>query len=446
MTGLSSLPITTGAVPLVLDAVALAALIWLAAGRRRYVVRWVPAAAVVAALLTGVIWFFSEKVWNLWGAPLPKRLYFYGGLAILALLLLVPKMVHLRRLSARIAAVPLAVVVVLASASLINQDFEYFPTLGSLFGDTGVKIVTLQQFHNVEPPATSGPPRPTVESDWEPPANMPDSGQVLRVNIPAPISQQTSALSFVYLPPAYLASPRANLPVLVLIHGIPGEAFDWLRGGRVAQFMDDYARAHKGLAPVVVIPDAGADSADYPPLCLNSDQGDSATFLAKDVPQWVKQTFGAGIFSPRQWAIGGYSYGGTCAMEMATNYPAAYPTFIDSSGEKEPTINQGREVLIHEYFDDDAEAFARQNALDVLKTRKYSGSAGIITVGADDPYYGAQASEVYQAMKRAGMDTQLQLAPGGHAWTAWKFGVENNMDWLMTRFGVLGTASGAAAR
>jgi hypothetical protein len=54
-----------------------------------------------------------------------------------------------------------------------------------------------------------------------------------------------------YLPPAYLGSVRARLPVLVLIPGQPGGPEDWLLAGRLAAVMDAFAAAHDGLAPVV---------------------------------------------------------------------------------------------------------------------------------------------------------------------------------------------------
>ena len=34
------------------------------------------------------------------------------------------------------------------------------------------------------------------------------------------------------------------------------------------------------------------------------------------------------------------------------------------------------------------------------------------------------------------VDVQLQIAPGGHAWSAWRYGIYQNMGWLMTRLGV----------
>lgn len=439
---LQNLAITTGVVPVVLYTLAAAALIWLIWGRRRHLSRWVPAAVLAAGLLSAIIWVLCEPVWNLWGSPLPKRVYAYAGLGILALLLVVPKIRDLRRLPARIAVLPAALVVVLASGSLINQNFEYYPTLGSVFGDTGVKMETLDQFKSQErgdpvPDVKPSEP-PTTLADWTPPENMPDQGTVVRAFIPAPISHEVSSTAFVYLPPAYLAAPRADLPVLVLIHGVPGEPVDWLRNGRIAEFMDEYASEHKGLAPIIVMPDAGAKWANYPPLCMNTKQGQAGRYLSEDVPNWVKATFGAGRHSSRQWAIGGFSYGGTCAMQLAMNYPEVYPTFIDSSGENQPTIRQGHQVLLQQYFGGSAAEFKKQNALDVIKTRKYPDTAGIVTVGAGDPFFRAQGVQVYQAMKKAGINVQFQEAPGGHAWTAWKYGLENNMDWLMGRLGVTG--------
>ncbi|RAN79316.1 hypothetical protein B5P43_15510 [Bacillus sp. SRB_336] len=437
MNSLLQLPIINGAVPAALIAAGLLALLLLVWGNRRLLTRWAPGALVLSIAATVVFWYLAEKVWNLWGEPLPRRLYVYAGLALFAVLMIVPKLVTLRRLWTRLLVAPVAAVVLVSAAGLANQNFEYYPTLGSLFTATGTTVKTLGQFEadygKMALPARTGP---TTEATWRAPSNMPDHGEILFVHIPGTISHLATVNGYVYLPPAYLATPKANVPVLVLIHGVPGGTGDWLRGGRIATFMDQYAAAHKGLAPVVVMPDAGDSGAYYPSACLNSRAGQAATYLTRDVPNWIKKTFGAGTYSPRQWAIGGFSYGGTCAMTLAVNHPEAYPTFIDSSGESEPTISQGRAYLIKKYFAGNAAAFAKQDALNVLKTRRYKGVAGVVTVGAGDTFYRPQGIEVFRAMKHARMDVRLQEAPGGHAWPAWRYGVYHNMDWLMVRLGV----------
>ena len=69
--------------------------------------------------------------------------------------------------------------------------------------------------------------------------------------------------------------------------------------------------------------------------------------------------------------------------------------------------------------------------------RQYPGTAGIITVGADDSFFRPQGEKVATAMKEAGISVQLQTVAGGHTWQAWKAGLQHNLDWLMQRYGVL---------
>lgn len=96
----------------------------------------------------------------------------------------------------------------------------------------------------------------------------------------------------------------------------------------------------------MVIPDASGNHASVPPLCLDSKYGNSATYLARDVPAWVKSSLGGGSGGARDWAIAGFSYGGTCATQLGVNFADQYPTFLDISGEDQPTINGGRSALV----------------------------------------------------------------------------------------------------
>ena len=93
---------------------------------------------------------------------------------------------------------------------------------------------------------------------------------------------------------------------------------------------------HHGLAPVVVMPDdLGSEFAN--PMCLNSRLGNVQTYLTVDVPNWI--TSHLQVRSPeRGWAIGGFSEGGTCAIQLSTQAPRLYPFFVDISGQIEPTL------------------------------------------------------------------------------------------------------------
>lgn len=433
---MAGIALTTGVLAILLPILGLLGLIWLIIGPAKHLKVAVPV-AVAAGLLIGFgSKFLIDDLLNPWGAPLDWRIYFSVGIAVVALVLIVPKLLAGRRWFVKLLAPLAGLVVLIAVAAQINQVFGYYPTAGSLWGDNGVTIETV-----TTPPPDQGElltaKTPIVKlSDWKPPADMPTKGKVLKVAIPGTASGVPSGDNFVYVPPAYQVAKPANVPVLVLIHGNPGGSQDWLTGGQIAQTLDAYAAQNKGIAPLVVMPDVSAKYAANWPMCMDSPLSKGGTFLAVDVPNYVRKTFKLGLGSAQQFAIGGFSFGGTCAMQMGVTFPQAYPTFIDVSGERGPTIAGGDPAIIKTYFGGDAAAFAKVNPLDVLKTTKLTNSKAIIAVGGNDTAYRPQGEEIFRALKAAGTQVSLQTLPGGHTWSVWKPGITNNLDWLMQQYGV----------
>ena len=431
---MNSISLVTGAVPVALLALGGLSLIWLAGGGTRHLLVVVPAAMLVSAALAFALFLLAESVFQWWNASFPRTLYIYAGLGILAVILAVVRYRAVHTVPTRVLALTAAALALLAVAVTVNTAYSQYPTLASLINPPR----PVDQLVPERDPATAAGKPATTEANWTPPANMPSGGSLYSADIPGTVSGYASNPALVYLPPAYLAHPAAvNLPVLVLIHGQPGVPSDWLVGGQLLNMMDTFAAAHNGLAPVVILPDASnANNANWP-LCLDSDISASGTYLAVDLPAWVQQHLASGLSGGSQWAVAGYSYGGTCAMQLATNFPDAYPTFIDIAGETEPTITQGRAQLISTYFGGNESRFKDQNALDRLAAQSFPDSAGIVAVGVDDSVYAPQGRQVYQAAKAAGMDVTLQELPGGHSWQVWKAGLENNLDWLCRRLGIL---------
>ena len=70
---------------------------------------------------------------------------------------------------------------------------------------------------------------------------------------------------------------------------------------------------------------------------MDSSLGQVDTYLSQDVPAAIKSQLRVDP-DPKHWVFGGFSYGGTCALQMATNHPEEFPNFIDISGEREPTL------------------------------------------------------------------------------------------------------------
>jgi S-formylglutathione hydrolase FrmB len=197
--------------------------------------------------------------------------------------------------------------------------------------------------------------------------------------------------------------------------------------------MDAFAAGHDGLAPVIVMVDQ-LGSALANPLCTDSRLGNAFTYLSVDVPAWIRQTLQVEL-RPSGWAIGGFSNGGTCALQMAVNAPQLYPTFVDISGESEPTLGD-RARTVQAAFGGDEAAFEAVNPLDVMAHRRFPGTAGYLVAGEQDRQYLPEAHQVFAACQAAGMDVQLHVRPGGHSFEVWGPGLEEALPWLVTRLGM----------
>ena len=430
---LDHVSLVSGPLPVLVAVCGIAGAGWLLSGRRRWFLRWaLPLSLVGAAAITALLYVVVEHVWRPFPDPIEKPVYVWIGLGVWAALLLVPRALAGRRWTIPVSIVA-AAAVVLAVALQINQIFYAYPTVGTALGLPDPDRIDFAQVPPPTDPVVTGRP---LEDEWAPraPGDMPASGKFTTAPIPGEKSGFAARDAVVYLPPAYFTSPRPLLPVLVLLAGQPGSPQDWLAGGKLTATMNEFARDHHGLAPVVVVAD-GTGSQLANPLCLDSKLGNVATYLAVDVPAWTKSHLQVDP-DPRSWAVGGLSYGGTCALQLATNYPQVYPTFLDLSGQEEPTLGD-RKRTVDEAFGGDEAAFIAVNPMDLMKTRRFPDTAGIIVVGKSDGAYRGGAQKVYQAAKDAGMDVQYVEVPGAHSFLVWSTGLRNEVDWLAKRMGLI---------
>ena len=398
---------------------------WLLAG-----LATVLAADVVIVVLAGVL---VEKVWQPFPDRLPTVVYVWSGLGVLAVALLVGRWIVRRRDRSRPSAaaglLAAATAVVLCAAGGINAVYDAYPTVRTVLGINDFRSVPFDSSLAPEP-GTGESPQP---GSWTPPVDLPKSGAVTKTAIPGTVSRFAAREARIYLPPAYFATPRPDLPVLVLLAGQPGGTSDWLIGGRLAETMNAYAAAHRGLAPIVVLADA-TGSQFHNPLCVDSPLGNAATYLSVDVPQWARTHLQVDP-DPRAWAVGGLSAGGTCAVQLATTRPDVYPTFVDMSGQAEPSLGD-RNTTIREVFGGDADAFARNNPADLLAHNRYPDSAGAFVVGVDDTDTRGAIEALVAAARAAGMDVHLTEVPGAHSFTVWSAGLEKELPWLAGRLGL----------
>lgn len=347
-----------------------------------------------------------------------------------------------RRLVHAVGSGASIVAAVVAGLLAVNAFFAAFPTLAAVF-DMGVATTPLAALPTAA--AHPSPPRRgegALSATWSAPADMPSRGEVVTATIPAGDQSGTRGFrpreAMIYLPPAYLTEQRPALPVVVALTGQPGSPSDWYELGALKDTMDAYAAEHDGLAPVVVVADL-LGSPYRNPLCSDTERGGRvATYLERDVPEWVRQNLQVDPDASR-WAVAGLSNGGTCALQVASRAPRVYPTFLALSAEEHPSLgDEGRTVTMG--FGGDLAAYEANDPLAIMAAApsdRYAGVAGIVSVGRDDRAYMPVAPVLVEATTRAGMSVTERDYPGRHTWALWSVALADQMDWLGQRLGIV---------
>ncbi|BBY26405.1 alpha/beta hydrolase [Mycolicibacterium sediminis] len=425
----------TGAVPVVLSVLGVTAGAWLlvrvlTSDRRP----WAKALEVIGCLAfavatTAVLDHMARAVWMLFPDQLAPAIYAWVGAGFLAVALAVARSARRPRRGIVLSMVA-ALVVFAACANQVNAIYGTYLTPGDLFGIAHHDDIALSDVVNDVRVLPDADP---IESEWTPPQGMSLRGKMTSAVIPGPLSGFSARPAAVYLPPAYFSNPRPRLPVVVLLAGQPGDPDDWVSAGKLASIMDRFAVQHDGLAPVVVVADAtGSRFAD--PLCVDGPRGNAATYLVKDLPRWVAQHLTVDP-DPQAWAIAGASYGGTCALQLGTNHPEVYPTFLDISGSSEPTLGT-RDRTVKEAFGGSDAAFARVNPIDLMHGRSFRGSAARFVAGAGDRDARNDAHRVLAAATGSGMTTRYDEVPGSHDWHCFTAALSLELPWLAQRTGL----------
>ncbi|QII00876.1 esterase family protein [Rhodococcoides fascians A21d2] len=349
---------------------------------------------------------------------------------------------HLPLLSGAVPTVALTVaaVLLLATIGAVVVRVRRGSGLGPLFGSLsalGLLVAVLVAAAVITNLTVTRYPTAALALGRQPVVPVEGHGRLVDLEVPGTVSHFDARPATIYLPASYDAGAD-DLPVLVLLTGQPGHVVDWIEGGRLMQTMDAFAARHEGAAPIVVVADGLGDT-EANPMCMDSDLGNAATYLSVDVPQWVRSNFRASP-DPRAWAVGGYSYGGTCALQLAVTAPSVYPTFLDISGEDEQRRGTRSESVAAAFGADtpaNEARFESSTPLNILSRNSFPDSAGAFVAGSDDEEFRPQTERAFEAAGAAGLDVHYSELPGGHSMQVWAPALEHEMDWLGERLGLL---------
>ena len=413
-------------------AFALSAVVVLALLARR-TPRWVVLAtsALVAGAATGALtlWIIEGPV-NYFGTPLgwSTRWWVVACFAVLGLALANARRSTLRR---KIGALLGSLVVVTTTVLGINAIYGLDPTIGSLFGVATVAQLALPAPSPSQTLTAAPDPSLPVWKTWTAPAGMPAKGKIGTEVIPSTVSGFAARPAGIYLPPAALTAHPPALPLLVLLMGQPGNPDPHA----VAAVLDQFAAAHQGLAPIVLVADQLGDPT-VDTLCLDTAQhGKVETYVNTDVVTWARTHLN--ILTDRAaWTIAGYSNGGQCAISFAAKHPQIWGNVLDISGEEYPGAEHPADVLKTVFAGNQA-AYNSQKPAVILSHHQYPDTTAIFTASTNDPIYIAAAQTVSAAAAAAGMHVTLHEIPnGGHGIGALNGGFNEGFSVLYPRLGL----------
>jgi S-formylglutathione hydrolase FrmB len=431
---LASISLISGPLPVVLPAVGLGALAlsfrWKDGVWQRQLLLGLP----ITAACVGIVALAVDGL-ALVPYQFPNSYYLWVGLVFLALVVGAIGWLRFRNWR-RVVSVLSVLLTALMAITLVNAHYQYYPTLGSVFGVDAQNEVSVRTLDALRERAKS-----------ENGGQLPTHGFTIQVPIPATVSGFKARDAFVWVPPIWVANSKIKLPVLTLLAGIPGTPSDWTRAGFADQTAREFADAHKGIAPIIVMPDsngtAGADTE-----CVNSSLGRAETYLTVDVPNYIRKNFNAKT-SPNSMAIGGLSEGGMCALMLTLRHPDIYRTFADYSGLTGPTVGNlvDPAATTQKLFGGSAAEYRAHNPLVLLKAGTFKQLGGWFEVGtADRAPLQAQRTLVPLAIK-AGIHTCSREVPGaGHNFDLWTEAFQDSLPWLAYRLGLTPRPDPAPAR
>ncbi len=391
--------------------------------------RWAVRAflAVAAGGLAGIVicWLVTD-VFDVFGIDFSRAVVFWFAAMLGALALAAVSFRRSPRWRKVLAIVSMPVFVI-AGGLGINAEFGLNRSIGALIGVSTEQNVELKKSTDLDNNASQGP----LWEHWTPPAGMAGSGQQGKTAIPATASGFAARDAGIYRPPAALVPEPPQLPLVIMLMGQPGNPDP----SYIGEVLDDYAKDHSGLAPIVIVADQIGPNQDDT-LCVDSSKyGNVESYIMKDVVSFAKENLNI-LNDPKYWTIAGYSNGGQCAISLGAKYPEVFGNILDISGEEFPGAENPAANLAGIFHGDQA-AYDAQKPVNIMAGKKYQDTTAIFTAGSLDAPYVQAAKTVYDAATQAGMATTYYEVPNaGHLVDALEGGLKKGFEVLYPRLGL----------
>jgi putative tributyrin esterase len=209
------------------------------------------------------------------------------------------------------------------------------------------------------------------------------------------------------------AAPNANLPLIILLHGVYGSHWAWpLKGG-----------AHRTAASLIA-------AGEIPPLILAMPSdglwGDGSGYLRhphQDFERWILDEVPAAaqqavpsLGSSPPLFVSGLSMGGFGALRLAGKYPEK---FRAAGGHSSITRFEQFSQFVEEPLERYACPVGDESVLETLLVNRDRLPPLRFDCGTEDPLL-EHNRELSRQLKRAGIAHRYEEFPGGHEWPYWQ--------------------------
>jgi len=130
---------------------------------------------------------------------------------------------------------------------------------------------------------------------------------------------------------------------------------------------------------------------------------------------FIEHTFDASR-NPAQWAVAGFSMGGTCALDLVVEHPSTFTHFVDISGDLAPNSGDPAQTLADLYGGNVAAEHANEPLLVMHAHGRYRGVSGLFLTSTAEPRHQREAEELSQAAAKVDIWSQVEVSPGSHVW------------------------------
>ena len=335
----------------------------------------------------------------------------------------------------RIIAIVSIIFTLLSTSLSVDMIYGEYTTLGSIFGMGSFPKLEV----NKQKSATDSIEQWYKLAKKHKLPKMPNQGIVRSAYIPNTYSKFKARMANVYLPPAALVKHPPKLPVMVMFAGQPGSPTHFFAASEIAKTLDEYAKYHDGLAPIVVAPDQNGEES-HNSLCADTPvYGKAETYLTRDVPNWIRKHLPVSN-NPRMWLMGGFSQGGTCATQLVPSHPNIFGTIYSAGGELEPTyIN--RQETVKRYFNGNTSAYERHVPSLIMRRNAPLKQDYYAIAGTWDPKSQTNQATIAISAHKAGINVVTMLAKDhGHDWHTVRAGLKIVIDRFCKKTGIAKTA------